>query len=101
MSSPPLAQRRQIERHHVQAEIEVLAEPLRPDHLGQILIRGGQQPGVGVDRRRSAHAHQHLLLQHAEQLRLAAEAQVADLVEKQRAAGGQLELALAGPRGRR
>ena len=31
---------------------------------------------------------------HAKQLRLAAEAQIADFVEKQRAAGGQLELAL-------
>ena len=57
-----VAQRRQIERHHVQPEIQILAEPLRPDHLGEVLIRGRQQSGVGMDRRRSADADQHLLL---------------------------------------
>ena len=91
----PLPQRRQIDRHHVQAEIKVLAEPLRPDHVGQVLVAGGQQPGVGVDGVRSAHADQQLLFDHAEQLGLAGEAQFADFVEEERAAGGQLELALA------
>ena len=94
MSSPRSRSGGKFERHDVQAEIQILAELLRPDHLGQILIRGGDHAGVGVNRRRAADADHHLFLQHAQQLGLAAEAQVADLVEKQRAAGGQLELAL-------
>ncbi len=49
-----------------------------------------------MDRRGSAHADQDLLFDHAEQLCLATEAQVADFVEEQRAAGGQFELALPG-----
>ena len=48
-----------------------------------------------MDRLRSADADHDFFFQHAQQLGLAAEAQVADLVQKQRAAGGQLELALA------
>ena len=48
-----------------------------------------------MNRLRSADADHDFFFQHAQQLGLAAEAQVADLVEKQRAAGGQLELALA------
>ena len=65
-------------------------------HLGQVLIGGGDHPGIGVNRLGPAHPDQDLFLHHPEQLGLAAEAQIADLVEKQRAAGGRLELALPG-----
>ena len=91
-----VAQRRQLERHDVEAEVQVLAESLGADQLGQLLVRGGQHADVGVDRRAAADADDRLFLEHAEQLGLAGEAHVADLVEEQRAAGGQLELAGAG-----
>ena len=91
-----LAQRRQLERHDVEPEVEVLAEPLGADQLGQLLVRGGQHADVGVNRLAAADADDRFFLEHAEQLRLAGEAHVADLVEEQRAAGGQLEFAGAG-----
>ena len=51
MSPPRWRKRRQFERHHVQAEVQVLAKPLLLDHLGQLLIGGGQHPGIGRNRR--------------------------------------------------
>ena len=91
-----IAKRRQLERHDVQAEVEVLPKPLRPHQIGQVLIRGGEHADVGVNRSAAADANDRLFFEHAQQLGLAGEAHVADLVEEQRAAGGQLEL--AGPR---
>ena len=51
------------------------------------------QAEVGLDRLDAADALDLALLDRAQQLGLQVEAQVADLVEEQRAAGGQLELA--------
>ncbi len=82
-----------MDRHHVQAEEQILPKAFLAHHVGQVLIRGGDHPGVGVDGLRAADAHDDLFFQHAEELRLAAEAQVADFIEKQRAAGSELELA--------
>ena len=46
-----------------------------------------------MDGLRAADADDDFFFQHAQQLGLAAEAQVADFVQKQRAAGGQFEFA--------
>ena len=91
-----LAQRRQVDRHDVQPEVQVLAKSLLADHLGQVLVRRCQHAGIAGDRQRTAHADHHFLFQHSQQLGLAIEAQVADLVEKKCAARGQFELAGTG-----
>ena len=57
---------------------------------------GGDDAHVAADRRVIADALEHALLQHAQQLHLHRQAHVADLVEEQRAALGDLEAALAG-----
>ena len=59
-------------------------------------MRGGDDAHVAADRDVVADALEHALLQHAQQLHLHRRAHVADLVEEQRAALGDLEAALAG-----
>ena len=59
-------------------------------------MRGGDDAHVAADRHVIADALEHALLQHAQQLHLHRQAHVADLVEEQRAALGDLEAALAG-----
>ena len=88
-----LAQRRQLERHDVEPEVQIFAKPLRPHEFGQLLVRGGQHADVGVNRSAAADADDCFFFQHAEQFGLAGEAHVADFVEEQRAAGGQFEFA--------
>ena len=90
----PLAQRRQRDRDDVQAEEEILAEVAGPDHGLEVAVGGGDEAHVHLDRacvppRRS----KALLLQDAQQLHLRAARQVADLVEEEGAAVGQLEAA--------
>ena len=57
---------------------------------------GGDDAHVAADRRVVADALEHALLQDAQQLHLHRQAHVADLVEEQRAALGDLEATLAG-----
>ena len=92
----PGAQRRQFERDHVEAKIQILAKFFRPHHFGQILIRGGQHADFGVNGRGTADAKQNFFFQHAEQFRLAGQAQIADLVEEQCPAGGEFEFSCPG-----
>ena len=58
-------------------------------------MRGGDDPHVDLARLRRPDALELAFLQHAQQLGLHVGGQVADLVEEQRAAVGQLEAALA------
>ena len=62
---------------------------------GQVPVGGGDDAHVDLDRVLAADPLEGLLLQHAQHLRLHLQAHVADLVEEQRAAVGQLELAAA------
>ena len=88
-----LAQRRQPDRHDVEAVEQVLAEqPLR-DQLAQVAVGRGDDPEVRLDRRAAADRHELARLQHAQQAGLGLERHVADLVEEQRAALGLLEAA--------
>ncbi len=89
----PLAQRRQQQREDVEPIIEVLAESPLADQNLQVLVGGRDDADVDADRVRGADAFEHPLLQHAQQLGLHVERDVADLVEEQRAAVGQLESA--------
>src|SRR6185295_9809362 len=56
-------------------------------------MRGCDEPDVDLVRLVAAESLEFLFLQHAEQLRLQLERNVADLVEKERALVGQLEAA--------
>ena len=93
MSSCAVAQRRHEDRDDVQAEVEVLAEPARPDLARQVLVGRREHAHVHPDARRAADRLDDLLLQHAQHLGLRLQAHVADLVEEERAAVGELELA--------
>ena len=64
--------------------------PLR-DAIFQVLVRGGDDAHVDLDRRLATDAIELALGQHAQQSRLQRQAHVADLVEEQRAAVGLLE----------
>src|SRR5439155_732647 len=89
----PLAQRGQMDLEDVQPVVEVLAERPRADAGAQITIRRRQHPDVERDPLVAADALDHALLQDAQQLRLQWIGHVPDLVEEQRAAVGELELA--------
>ena len=88
-----IAQRRHPDRDDVDPVVEVLAEPPFLDRLLEVDVGRGDQAEVGLDRLGAADALDLPFLDRAQQLGLQVEAQVADLVEEQRAAGGQLELA--------
>ena len=88
-----LAQRRQPQRHHVEAEEQVLAEQPLLDEDAQVLVGGRDDADVGLDRRAAADGGVFALLQHAQQPRLRLHRHVADLVEEQRAALRLLEAA--------
>jgi hypothetical protein len=85
------AQRRHEDREDVEAVIEIVAEFGGRNRLLEVLVRGGDEPDVRVDRLGAAEPLEFALLQDAQQLDLRREVEIADLVEKQRAAVRQLE----------
>ena len=96
MSSAALAQRRHDERDAVQPEVEVLRGSGPCVDLG-LEVAVGRGDDAHVDRVgvRLDPTRAHLaLLEHAQELRLDRERQLADLVEEHGAAVGRLE---AGP----
>ena len=90
----PLAQRREVNRKDIQPEVEILAE----EALAAI-ASSSRRLVAAITRtstrtvRLAAHPLDLARLQHPEQLGLGLEAQVADLVEQEGAAVGQLEAA--------
>jgi hypothetical protein len=89
----PAAQRRQFDRHHGEAVIEVFAERTGGDHRHQIAVGGRDDPAIERDFLGPADAADTPGLQRAQQAGLRLERHVADFVEKQGAARGLLELA--------
>ena len=87
----PLAQGRQVHRHDGQPIIQVIAERLLFNHFLQRLIRGSDNPNIGFQRFRAAHALKFPLLNHAQNFGLRPQAHVADFIEKNRAVVRQLE----------
>src|SRR5207248_1952939 len=59
--------------------------------LGEILVGGGDHAGIDTYRGRFAHPPDLAFLQHAQELALDAPADVADLVEEERAARSLFE----------
>ena len=92
-SSAPLAQGRDGEGEHVEAVEEVGAEPPLAHVPREVAVGRGQHPHVHLDRLRGAQPLERPALEHAQQLGLHAEGQLADLVEEDRAAVGHLEAA--------
>ena len=91
MSTARSLQRRQADRERVDAVVEVLAEPALADEHVERPVGRRDQAEVDVDGSVAAEALEAALLEHAQQLGLRDQRQVADLVEEQRAAVGQLE----------
>ena len=90
----PIAQRRHEDREHVQPVVQVLAERAVRERLLHVLVRRRDEPDVHLDGFGPAHALELALLQHAQELDLRGQVDVADLVKEQRAAFRQLEAAL-------
>ena len=91
----PLAQRRHEDREDVQSVVEILAEGAVGHRRFEDLVGRGDQADVRLDRLGAAEALELARLQHPQQLHLRLQVDVADFVEKQRAALGQLEAALS------
>ena len=87
----PLAQGRDDERDAVEPEVEIGAQAALPTVRFHVSVGGGTNAHVDGTRAGRAEARHHALLENAQQLGLSAERQLADLVEKHRAAGGGLE----------
>src|SRR5580700_5889587 len=74
---------------------QVLPEPPLFAHSAQIAIGRGNDPRIDPDRLVRAHPLDFVRFQHAQQLHLARQWQLADLVQKDRTGVRALELALA------
>ena len=90
-----------VDRHDVQAVEEVLAEAAGAHLVAQVAVGRGDQAHVDVQRLGAADAVEAPFLDHAQQLGLRGERHLADLVEEQRAAVGELEAARLAPAPRR
>ena len=89
----PFPQGREIDGNHSDPVIEVFPELPFPDQLLQILVGGGDDPHIDLDRAMVADPLDLLFLQDPQQLGLGGQGQVADFVEKDAAAAGRLEAA--------
>ena len=58
-----LAQRRQLQRKDLQAEVEVLAEGTVGDHLLEVAVGGGDNADIGAERLGAADSLEGLFLQ--------------------------------------
>ncbi|MNF52882.1 hypothetical protein D3C84_342430 [compost metagenome] len=88
-----LAQRRHRDREHAEAMVEVGAELPGQHRALQVAVGGGEDAHVDLEAAVVADALQVAVLQHAQQLGLQGQRQLADLVEEQGALVGHLELA--------
>src|SRR5215203_135890 len=97
----PLAQRRQLDLHHPQAEQQVLPEPALGGQRLEVAVSGGQHPHVHPHGLAAAKGLDDPLLEDPQQLGLGRESHVSHLVEEEGAAVRLAELAGAvavGPR---
>ena len=88
-----LAQRRQRDLEDGEPVVEIGAEPAAVDVGAQVAVGRGDHANVDGDARRAADPLHGPALEHAQELRLQIEIEVADLVEEHRAAAGALERA--------
>ena len=88
-----VAERRERDREDAEAVVEVFAERLVADGLEQVAVGGGDDPDVDRHRRAAADALDLALLEDAEELGLGLQGQLADLIQEEAPAVGQLEAA--------
>src|SRR5580700_3179053 len=93
---PSFAQWRDTNRKHIQAIVQVHPESSFRCHVLKMLIRRRDDPRIDSSGMRASEPFELLLLDRAEELGLQFDWQIADFVEKQRAAVGRLEAAHAG-----
>ena len=96
-----VAQRRHVQREHRKPVIEVGAETAAADFLAHVAVGRGDDARVRDAALGFAHALEFAVFEHAQQLCLQLERQLADLVEKERGVLGVLEIARARGRGAR
>ncbi|PMQ17976.1 hypothetical protein JaAD80_02955 [Janthinobacterium sp. AD80] len=96
-----LDQRRQAQLDHVQAVKQVFAEGAGTDHGRQVGVAGADDAHLHLPFAVRAEALEAARFQHAQQFHLPGQRQVADFVQKQGAAVGRIELAVARTRGPR
>jgi hypothetical protein len=92
----PVPQRRQRDGDDVQTIEQVLAEAARPDGSLEVAVRGGDDPHIDADVLHAPDPLELVLLQHAQELCRETRRQLADLVEEESAAVGELEPQIAG-----
>ncbi len=95
----PFPQRGDGQGDDVQLEIEVFPKLVLADELLQALGRGGHETHIDRHGFRRPGREEGLVFDDAHQLGLAGQAHVPDLVEEDRASGGQLQFALPLPDG--
>ena len=89
------AEGRHLEGDPAEAIVEVLAELAALDHRLEVAVRRADHADVRPDGLGAADALERLLLEDPEQGHLGARRDVADLVEEERSALGQLEATAA------
>ena len=87
----PLAQGRHVDGKDVETVVQVLPECVGGDPLFQIAVGRRDDPDVDAHGLRASEPLDLAFLEHAQQLDLHVEGQVADLVEKDRRVIGQFE----------
>ncbi|MNP11419.1 hypothetical protein D3C76_1036040 [compost metagenome] len=89
----PLAQGRYLNRQDIQAVIQV-GSKLTPGHgCGKVGGGGGNHPHIALHHIVGTHRFVFLFLQHPQQFALQGQGHVADLIEEQRTALGNLQFA--------
>jgi len=88
-----IAQRRNVQRQHVEPVIQVLAKLTLGAELGQVHLGRADHPHIQIDLFVAADPTEAAVLQEAQQLGLQPRAHLADAIEKQRTACGQLQQA--------
>src|ERR1019366_3404448 len=94
-----LSQRWHLDRHHIEAVVEIFAKASSGDFVGEIAIRRRDHSYVHADRLGITNTNDDALLKRAQDLRLGVEREVTDLIEEQRAAVGSFELSRLVARG--
>ena len=88
-----VAQRRDRHGEHAEAVVEVGPEAAGPNLLLEVAVGGGQHPRLAQARGGLAHALELAVFQHAQELGLQLQRQLADFVEEQAAVACILEIA--------
>src|SRR5882724_5833360 len=86
------AQRRNADVEDLEPIEEVLAKVAAVDRFAQVAVRRGDDADVRLDHPRAAEPLELAFLQNPKELRLRAEAHLADFIEEQHAARRELDL---------